>query len=239
MIKFFRHIRRSLINENKMGKYFKYAIGEILLVVIGILIALSINNWNEERKNRDQEKLYLKDVYQDFTANKIQFDNVLIWYREQLRITDSLIGLGPITNQNWNDINKNFSRAFRPMSFDPKNSSIETLISSGNIDLVQNDSLKKLLLSWNDQYLDYKEEEDASQSQIEIYREILLNEPSWQGWKKDLPITDDLKIKLRKLLQRRRGSLNLVLSNWRVNQEAVELMKSIDAIITLTSPYAQ
>ena len=55
MIKFFRHIRRSLINQNNMGKYFKYAIGEILLVVIGILIALQINNWNEGRKTHAKE----------------------------------------------------------------------------------------------------------------------------------------------------------------------------------------
>jgi hypothetical protein len=48
MIKFFRHIRQSLILENKTGKYLKYAIGEIVLVVIGILIALQINNWNEQ-----------------------------------------------------------------------------------------------------------------------------------------------------------------------------------------------
>ena len=47
MIKFFRKIRQNLLMENKTSKYFKYAIGEILLVVIGILIALSINNWNE------------------------------------------------------------------------------------------------------------------------------------------------------------------------------------------------
>ena len=50
MLKFFRSIRRQLLNENKTGKYFRYAIGEILLVVIGILIALQINNWNEGRK---------------------------------------------------------------------------------------------------------------------------------------------------------------------------------------------
>ena len=50
MIKFFRHIRQSLIMENKTSKYLKYAIGEIVLVVIGILIALQINNWNESRK---------------------------------------------------------------------------------------------------------------------------------------------------------------------------------------------
>ena len=54
MIKFFRRIRYDLMEKNKTGKYFKYAIGEIILVVIGILIALQINNWNEvqEKKNR-------------------------------------------------------------------------------------------------------------------------------------------------------------------------------------------
>ena len=52
MIKFFRHIRQNLIMENKMGNYFKYAIGEILLVVIGILITFSINTWNQNRINK-------------------------------------------------------------------------------------------------------------------------------------------------------------------------------------------
>jgi len=54
MIKFFRKIRQNLLMENKTSKYLKYAIGEILLVVIGILIALQINNWNENRKNEKQ-----------------------------------------------------------------------------------------------------------------------------------------------------------------------------------------
>ncbi|MDT0558292.1 DUF6090 family protein [Ichthyenterobacterium sp. W332] len=69
MIKFFRHIRRSLLNENKMGKYFKYAIGEILLVVIGILIALQVNNWNEKRKQSDYEKQLLSQLKLDFNRN--------------------------------------------------------------------------------------------------------------------------------------------------------------------------
>jgi len=54
MIKFFRKIRQNLLMENKTSKYFKYAIGEILLVVIGILIALQINNWNEKRLKQEQ-----------------------------------------------------------------------------------------------------------------------------------------------------------------------------------------
>jgi hypothetical protein len=59
MIKFFRKIRQSLLSEGKMGKYFKYAIGEIILVVIGILIALQINNWNQNRINDKQEQQIL------------------------------------------------------------------------------------------------------------------------------------------------------------------------------------
>ena len=65
MIKFFRKIRHNLLMQNKTGKYFKYAIGEIVLVVIGILIALQINNWNENRLNNKTIKTYLNSLIQD------------------------------------------------------------------------------------------------------------------------------------------------------------------------------
>ncbi|MFY0630274.1 MAG: hypothetical protein JXR05_07820 [Flavobacteriaceae bacterium] len=78
MIKFFRHIRRSLIQKNQMGKYFKYAFGEILLVVIGILIALSINNWNENRKEKFNETKILKTLNEEFLENKITLDSTLV-----------------------------------------------------------------------------------------------------------------------------------------------------------------
>src|SRR5210317_368794 len=74
MIKFFRHIRQNLIMENKTGKYLKYAIGEIVLVVIGILIALQINNWNEQRKERIQEKIFLKRFEVELNTN---LENIL------------------------------------------------------------------------------------------------------------------------------------------------------------------
>ena len=59
MIKFFRKIRQNLLSEGKTGKYLKYAIGEIVLVVFGILIALQINNWNERRKIQSNQEKYL------------------------------------------------------------------------------------------------------------------------------------------------------------------------------------
>ena len=65
MIRFFRNIRQKLAAENNVAKYLRYAIGEILLVVIGILIALQINNWNENRKERLIEIKYLKNLKHD------------------------------------------------------------------------------------------------------------------------------------------------------------------------------
>ena len=73
MIKFFRHLRQTLIMENKTSKYLKYAIGEIVLVVIGILIALQINNWNEDRKDSIQEKKYLLRLVEELD---IDLDNI-------------------------------------------------------------------------------------------------------------------------------------------------------------------
>ena len=70
MIKFFRKIRQRLLTENKFSKYLLYAIGEIVLVVIGILIALSINNWNEEQKNRFEEKNLLLELRTEFREKK-------------------------------------------------------------------------------------------------------------------------------------------------------------------------
>ncbi len=84
MIKFFRKIRYNLMEQNKTGKpalpagrYFKYAIGEIILVVIGILIALQINNWNEHRKEHSNEAKILKTLNDEFLENKMTLDSTL------------------------------------------------------------------------------------------------------------------------------------------------------------------
>ena len=74
MIKFFRKIRYDLLEKNKTGKYLKYAIGEIILVVIGILIALSINNWNEQRKSNIREQTVLENFIQNLNADLISYN---------------------------------------------------------------------------------------------------------------------------------------------------------------------
>src|SRR5210317_2044200 len=74
MIKFFRKIRQNLLMENKTGKYLKYAIGEICLVVVGILIALQINNWNESRKDNLRERAILIQIEEEYRANLAQLE---------------------------------------------------------------------------------------------------------------------------------------------------------------------
>ena len=69
MIKFFRRIRQKLLRENQFSKYLLYAIGEILLVVVGILIALQINNWNESRKMHLQDIEFLKNLKTEFSID--------------------------------------------------------------------------------------------------------------------------------------------------------------------------
>ena len=75
MVKLFRNIRQNLLNQGKTTKYFKYAIGEIILVVIGILIALQINNWNTNKANEKQAYNQLLEVQKEILNNIIEFDD--------------------------------------------------------------------------------------------------------------------------------------------------------------------
>ncbi|MEZ2414533.1 DUF6090 family protein [Muriicola sp. E247] len=84
MIKFFRKIRQNLLSEGKTGKYFKYAIGEILLVVIGILIALQINNWNQERLKEKQIFGYLMSMTEDLKSDISQYEGNIIGFNTNI-----------------------------------------------------------------------------------------------------------------------------------------------------------
>lgn len=84
MIKFFRHIRKNLMETGKTGKYLKYAIGEIILVVIGILIALQLNNANENRKNRLQAEIWRADIVEDLRSTQRNLQWRIDYYKQAL-----------------------------------------------------------------------------------------------------------------------------------------------------------
>ena len=86
MIKFFRKTRQQLAYDNNVSKYLRYALGEIVLVVIGILVALGINNWNENRKNKHAERIVLNNIFKNLGIDSIQFN----YYEKQYEQIDNL-----------------------------------------------------------------------------------------------------------------------------------------------------
>ena len=91
MIKFFRHIRQTLIMENKTSKYLKYAIGEIVLVVIGILIALQVNNWNEQKQSEEKTSLLIEQVYSTIKRDNEVMASNIIDYNSQLKYCETVL----------------------------------------------------------------------------------------------------------------------------------------------------
>ena len=157
MIKFFRKIRQKLLSENRVSKYLIYAIGEIVLVVIGILIALAINNHNEKKKNIAREQVILKQLKTDYQANLLQLENK-IEMRNKL-ITESLNVL-EITSKDIAISTDSLSTIFATFFMDPTFDPIENdLTNLGNIQLIRNDSLKQLLSHWTSDFNAYSESE--------------------------------------------------------------------------------
>jgi Family of unknown function (DUF6090) len=164
MIKFFRKIRYSLLETEKTGKYFKYAIGEIILVVIGILIALSINNWNEDRKESIKETAILTELHKDFINNLMQFENVKSVHFNSLKSAEKFKMYMNHSNliAVKDSIAKYYFLAFNGVSYNPSNGVVESLVSSGDYQIIKNDTLRNYLISWKDVLLDYTEEEVVS-----------------------------------------------------------------------------
>jgi hypothetical protein len=161
MIKFFRKIRQKLLNENRLGKYSLYAIGEILLVVIGILIALQINNQNDLRKDRIKEIHYLKNIKTDLNINLLEMDRYLEIRTENIeaakRIIEHFEGK-PITD--FTAFNADGVKIYSWQKFYQNNNTFQELVNSGNLALLSNDSIKKKLLDIESLYKKMKSEEE-------------------------------------------------------------------------------
>jgi len=161
MIKFFREIRQKLITENKFSKYLIYAIGEIVLVVIGILIAIQINNANEIRKSRNKEVGYLENIKEDLNINSDKIKSLIERRNGRTEVAHKLIGHieGEPVND-WHEFNLEIIKIYTWERFYQHNYTFEELISSGNLSFIKNDSIKTLLFDLESTYKQLKAEED-------------------------------------------------------------------------------
>tara|TARA_R110001632_G_scaffold103536_1_gene212269 strand:- start:359 stop:1129 length:771 start_codon:yes stop_codon:yes gene_type:complete len=150
MIKFFRKIRQKMLTENKFSKYLIYAIGEIILVVIGILIALQINNWNEQRKIQGNQEKYLMLLKTEALNNLLEVDKAIniastrnLW---QTKIFNLIDGKQDTITEEY--ISNAFGQIYGyTYSFRYENSALSELKTSGDLKNVLNDSLRKYLIA--------------------------------------------------------------------------------------------
>jgi predicted transcriptional regulator len=150
MIKFFRKIRQKLLSENKFSKYLLYAVGEIVLVVIGILLALQINNWNQQRIENKQEIEILISINDEFRYNLRELDQSIKINKKVaqscLELTklirlDSISKVPEIVDSllvNIGDFN----------SFDARIGVTEEIVNSGKLSILENDEIRNHLGNW-------------------------------------------------------------------------------------------
>lgn len=162
MMKFFRRIRQQPLTENKMSKYVPYAIGEIVLVVIGILIALQLNTWKENNRNKHVETTYLKGILNNLDQDINSLELLLKNGNEQVDSYATL--LRAFTNSS-NDI---YSEIFLQAIFKSQFSHIylghsivfEDMKSSGKINFIKSDALRFEIL----EYYNFSEKTEKNQS---------------------------------------------------------------------------
>jgi hypothetical protein len=144
------------VEKNNAGKYFKYAVGEIVLVVIGILIALQINNWNELRKEHLGEQVILRQLKKEFEANLQQLDQKVTIRENLINEANDLLSYFGSSDSIEEDILLIKFAAIVPTTFDPVDND---LIGSGRIDNLKNQEVKQLLTNWTTNVIQLQETE--------------------------------------------------------------------------------
>jgi hypothetical protein len=173
MIKFFRKIRQKTLTENKFGKYLTYAVGEIILVVIGILIALSINNHNNNRQQRKIEQDYLLSLQSEFKTNLEKINNCLTENHNQVKAVEKMLTLfddnvrDTISEKETSNI---IHSVFKGVTtYIPSKGVLTDIISSGNLNLIQDEKLRQKIASF-ESTLDFLKVQEVSV--LEIHREL-------------------------------------------------------------------
>lgn len=178
MITLFRRVREKLIGDGNIRRYLMYAVGEILLVMIGILLALQVNNWNEERLRMADEREVLQNVKTDF-QDAIQELSYLNSLRVSMNgIIHDLVKEGPFPDERYlkTELDSMFAILMYSPTFNNQSGSLDVLLNSGRINLVRDDTLRAMLLNWPGLVEDTTEGEiDQSEFQANRYTPVIMD----------------------------------------------------------------
>lgn len=174
-----------MIESGSARKYLLYAIGEIALVVIGILIALQINNWNEHGKDRIAEDIILESLLIDMESNKRQVRRKIDGTKrseEAMIAKRKFLGSSPETVSNA-DLDTLLSVMNIRSSFDPNVGTLNELMNSGSIRVINNGELRRLISSWSSYMDEVRKEEDLADITLSEYLiPYLMENASMADW---------------------------------------------------------
>jgi len=146
MINFFRKIRYDLLEKNKTGKYLKYAIGEIVLVVIGILVALSINNWNSKQIEKREEITSYKNIKRQINDDKNVISDIVDYndlYYKQYKYANQVIEQND--RSKIDTLGKIAFKLYKYSDYNRSSNIYQNLINSGELKLLKNrDIIEKI-----------------------------------------------------------------------------------------------
>ena len=203
MAKFFRKIRLNLLSEGKTGKYLKYAVGEIILVVIGILIALQINNWNIDQQTHRKEQAYLREIRTNLQQDSLMLETVLTFNDNKQKIVKEMLQIfvDTLTNEErFRIFNKNANDFTYYQVFDPVRIAFNNMLSAESIGLVTDSELRKALSEYYD--FDYL---SGVQNRIAVINRRVVDESyprfftkefvaNWMGISSNMPTVKELDI---------------------------------------------
>ena len=154
MVKVFRGFRKKWLQEGQVRKYFLYAIGEIFLVVIGILIALSINNWNNEQELRKSEKLIYSNILKKIQEDKNDIEGNINYNDEHMAQFQNAIEIIEENNRDSIDVLKmSMINLFNYSDFNGNENIYQNLVNSGELKLLKNDEIIEGLQELEEQYI--------------------------------------------------------------------------------------
>ncbi len=176
MIRFFRIIRQRLLNDGKFSKYFLYAIGEIFLVVIGILVAVGIGEWRQDIKTENELQGYYQGIKNDIHQDKIRISTFDSLYKTAERGIVNEIDKMQLDSYNQDSLYSNVPAwMVYVVAFTPSNSTFTEIVSSGKLQLFKNKELKSQILNlYNNLYPEFFIRQTANNEFLRTLRTIEL-----------------------------------------------------------------
>lgn len=174
MILYFKKIRQKLVAEGKLNRYLFYALGEIILVVIGILIALGINNKNQDKITRQKEQVYLVGLKNEFEMSQMKLKELIEVNQQNYEGTKKILAFmtAPDSLPSEEQLSRLLFNSFAyDITFNPNNSLLNEMINSGSLKDVSDPELRRHLTNWDSRLTDIAQQEND----LRLQREKVLD----------------------------------------------------------------